>query len=98
MSASGHNVVMFVRNNCARDVRVRREAATLAAAGHRVTVIALMPSRPGGLPAQEIVDGYTILRIAAPAQWASRWHDFRVRPWRARRWIGAVVRVSDCFC
>ena len=33
-------VVMFVYNDMTMDVRVQREAATLAAAGHQVTVMA----------------------------------------------------------
>ncbi|WP_341253303.1 glycosyltransferase [Euzebya pacifica] len=46
--ASGLRVLMLVLSDLDRDARVRREAAALAQAGHRVTVIALAGrSQPG---------------------------------------------------
>ena len=51
---------MLVRNPCVDDARVRREAATLAAAGWDVTVVA---TRAAGLPDVENRDGYRIVRV-----------------------------------
>lgn len=56
-------VVMLVRNRFVRDARVLREARSLAAAGHDVTVLAL---RGPGLPADErTADGFRIVRAVA---------------------------------
>ena len=53
------HVVMAVRNPCVHDARVRKEAASLAGAGYRVTVIAL---QTGDLPAIESQSGWTVVR------------------------------------
>lgn len=53
-------VLMLVINPMTRDTRVEKEAATLAAAGHDVTVVA---THDDGLPHDEQRDGYRILRL-----------------------------------
>lgn len=53
---------MLLRNSFTRDARVAREASSLEAAGHRVTVLAV--GAPG-LPAEE-ERGYRILRAVSP--------------------------------
>jgi glycogen synthase len=85
------SVVMFVRNDASRDVRVRREAASLAAVGYKVTIVAL-GSRSGGLPDREEFDGVAIVRVLPPSVWRKRWEDARYHPWRARHWIGSALR------
>lgn len=75
-------VVMYVMNDVAHDSRVRREAATLAAAGHEVTIMATPlpetrsdPRDPDDLP------GVRILRVAVPT--GTPWWATAVRaPWR----------------
>jgi len=54
------NVSMIVLNPFTHDARVTKEARTLAAHGHRVTVNALWRA---GLPYQESIDGYNVQRI-----------------------------------
>ena len=65
-------VVMFVVNDVRRDARVLREASTLAAAGHTVTVV----GRPSGAfagPAEwEARDGFEIVRVPVPGAWRRR--------------------------
>lgn len=56
-------VCMIVKNSFEYDARVEREARTLAAAGHDVTVVAL---RSATTPAHEVRDGVTVLRVARP--------------------------------
>jgi glycosyltransferase involved in cell wall biosynthesis len=85
------SVVMFVRNDASRDVRVRREAASLASAGYRVTIVAL-GSRSSGLPDRDEFDGVTIIRVLPPSTWRKRWEDARYHPWRARHWIASALR------
>lgn len=55
------NVVMLVLNDMTADARVDREAAALAAAGHRVTVLALNAAT---LAVHEKRDGFEIHRVA----------------------------------
>lgn len=54
-------VAMFVLNDMRLDSRVRREAATLSAAGYHVTVHAVMSEATANLPHEEI-NGYSIVR------------------------------------
>jgi glycosyltransferase involved in cell wall biosynthesis len=54
-------VVMLVMNDMRADSRVTREASALAAAGHRVTVLAL---RSPGVPESEERLGFSIRRVA----------------------------------
>jgi glycosyltransferase involved in cell wall biosynthesis len=62
-------VTMLVRNACVRDARVLREAASLAAAGHDLTVVAMLEP---GLPREERRDGFTIVRVEPVAPWLRR--------------------------
>jgi glycosyltransferase involved in cell wall biosynthesis len=85
---------MFVRNDCTRDVRVLREAASLAAVGYRVTVMALLTSLHGESPEREERDGVAIIRVAAPREWRDRWRTVRYRPWRARTWWATEMKTA----
>lgn len=73
-------IVMFVYNDVSRDSRVLREAASLAAAGHRVTVI----GRPRSADEREISrvrrDGFEIALVPMPHEWRRWWYRFR-KPW-----------------
>jgi glycosyltransferase involved in cell wall biosynthesis len=53
-------VCMFVYNNCLSDQRVLKEARTVAQAGHRVTIVAVLDKR--STPIEEHPD-FTIIRI-----------------------------------
>jgi glycosyltransferase involved in cell wall biosynthesis len=55
-----HDVVMLVRNAYTHDTRVEKEALTLTAAGHRVTVVA---DAGPGLPERETRDGTLVVRV-----------------------------------
>jgi glycosyltransferase involved in cell wall biosynthesis len=71
---------MFVYNDVSRDSRVLREAASLAAAGHAVTVI----GRPKSADEREITrhqrDGFEIVLVPMPHAWRRWWYRFR-KPW-----------------
>lgn len=59
---------MFVLTDCRTDARVIREAATLAAAGHQVTVMA-RPTDPAATAGEvEVRDGFEIRRIPVPGR------------------------------
>jgi glycosyltransferase involved in cell wall biosynthesis len=76
---------MFVFNDCRTDTRVRREAASLADAGHDVTIMA-RPSNPTAqVGDREMVGSVEIVRIPAPHAWRFYWTWLRY-PWRMRRW------------
>jgi len=53
-------VCMFVTNTVSIDVRVTKEAATLAEAGHEVTVLGLADH---DLPAEESLEGFRVRRL-----------------------------------
>jgi glycosyltransferase involved in cell wall biosynthesis len=73
-------IVFFVANDLSRESRALREAASLAAAGHEVTVIGILS--PNSSP-METRDGYRVLRVKA----VRRPHRLWVRPgWSAARW------------
>ena len=59
--ARGHHVTMLVRNRYTHDSRVEKEARTLVAAGHRVTIVA---DTGPGLPERETRDGSEVIRVA----------------------------------
>jgi glycosyltransferase involved in cell wall biosynthesis len=73
-------VVMFVYNDVTRDSRVLREAATLVAAGHRVTIVGRH-----GVDEREITrherDGFDIVLVPIPHRWRTWVYRYR-RPWR----------------
>ena len=54
-------ITMFVTNSVSIDNRVIKEAATLALAGHDVTVLGLRAAQE---PRQERFEGFTIRRVA----------------------------------
>jgi glycogen synthase len=75
-------IVMYVLNDVSHDSRVRREATTLAAAGHEVTIVAT-PLADGDGDGSEALEGVTIRRVAIPT--GTRWWVTAVRaPWRLR--------------
>lgn len=59
-------ITMLLRNTFTRDARVLREARSLAAAGHEVTVLAI---RLGDLPREEVLDGFRVLRAVEAKPW-----------------------------
>jgi glycosyltransferase involved in cell wall biosynthesis len=75
---------MYVLNDVSHDSRVRREATTLAAAGHEVTIVATpLADGAGGGDGSEALEGVTIRRVAIPT--GTRWWVTAVRaPWRLR--------------
>ncbi|HLO34785.1 MAG TPA: glycosyltransferase [Candidatus Deferrimicrobium sp.] len=82
-------VVMYVFNDARNDARVMREAASLAAAGHEVTVMA-RAANGAPLPDREVRDGVTIVRIPVPTRSRLLWQWLRA-PWTLRRpWFDAV--------
>ena len=60
-------VVMFVLNDCRTDARVLREAATLAAAGHAVTIVARTTDPYAARGDEESRDGFRIVRVPVAA-------------------------------
>jgi glycosyltransferase involved in cell wall biosynthesis len=57
-----NRVAMFVLNDVRLDSRVRREAASLAAAGWEVVVYGVLTEATASIP-RERVEGYTIIRV-----------------------------------
>ena len=95
---------MFVYNDCRRDARVLREAATLTAAGHSVTVMARPADAASATGDLDTVDGIEIRRVPLSAGRRTAWQWFSapwrlIRPWsralRASvvRWPGALPRT-----
>jgi glycosyltransferase involved in cell wall biosynthesis len=83
-------IAMFVFNDCRSDARVLREAASLAAAGHEVTIIAKPADPTARIGDREMVGSVLIDRVAAPQAWRFVWTWLRY-PWRMRRWwVGRV--------
>ena len=85
-------VVMFVLNDCRTDARVLREAGSLAAAGHAVTIMA----RPSDLSDQrlehELRNGFEITRVPVPLRLRQRVR-FAAAPWR--RWRRVTMWARD---
>ncbi len=86
-------VVMFVYNDVSRDSRVLREAASLAAAGRRVTVIGRPHSADERQITRQTRDGFEIVLVPMPHAWRTWWYRFR-KPWRMRGWIGRRFMVA----
>lgn len=82
---------MFVLNDCRTDARVLREAATLVAAGHRVTIIARTTEPYAATIERESRDGFEILRVPV-ASGALRWLLLARRPAALARALGAAAR------
>jgi glycosyltransferase involved in cell wall biosynthesis len=86
--AAGHpgRIVMYVFNDATLDSRVRREAATLAATGHTVTLLATAIDPEATSIDRERVDGYEILRVPVPRGWRQPWS-------LRRRSVGRVTKA-----
>jgi glycosyltransferase involved in cell wall biosynthesis len=86
-------IVMFVFNDCRTDARVLREAGSLTAAGHQVSIIA-RPTDPVATHGdREKRDGFEIIRVPVPHRWRFYWTWLRY-PWRMRRWwVGRLNRA-----
>ena len=81
-------IVMFVYGDVTHDSRVLREAGSLAAEGHRVSILA----RPRDLQAEagdrEAREGFEIVRIPLPGGWR--------RPWRVLGWpLRSMAHLVD---
>ena len=90
---------MFVRNDVSVDARVLKEAATLTAAGHEVTILGT--TRPGAphRVEREPRDGFTIVRVPMP-RWRRWWRWLRApsRLWSiARRRTAAPGERMDAL-
>ena len=85
-------VTMYVLNDVTRDSRVLREAASLAAAGHEVTVIGTTrPDEASG--GRESRDGFSVIRVAMLRRWPL-WYVWLQHPWRLRRRLAGEVRAG----
>lgn len=93
MTSPGRRVAMLLHNDFTTDPRVHREASALAAAGYEVTVVCL---RSPGLRAEEMRDGFRILRAADYTTAGYRRPDLmlRQRVARSRAMREAVVGIS----
>ncbi|HXX61542.1 MAG TPA: glycosyltransferase [Candidatus Sulfotelmatobacter sp.] len=74
-------IVMYVQNAVTYDSRVLREAASLAAAGHRVTVIGVAHGPDEPSPSTELVGDVTIIRVAWPPS-STWWVTMIAAPWQ----------------
>ena len=83
-------VVMFIFNDCRTDSRVLREAATLVAAGHRVTIMARPTDPASPVGDCEDHDGFEIVRVPVPLAGRRRWMYLR-SPWRARVRVQSII-------
>ena len=84
-------VVMFVFNDCTMDTRVLREAATLQAAGHRVTIMARPRDVRSAEGERETLDsGVELIRVPVPQDWRL-WFSVARYPWR--HWWRIRLRV-----
>lgn len=66
-------VVMFVFNDCTTDARVLREAGSLAAAGHEVTIMARPRDLATSREEVEARDSFTIRRVPLPRAGRLAW-------------------------
>jgi glycosyltransferase involved in cell wall biosynthesis len=81
---------MYVLNDVTRDSRVLREAGTLAAAGHRVTIMGTARSPDEQDGSREERDGFEIVRVGIPRDRALR--RFVRMPWRSVRDAAGQIR------
>lgn len=66
-------VAMFVYDDVVHDARVRREAVTLAQAGHEVTIVG-RPTDPRATDVTEDrLDGIRVIRVPIPGGWRPAW-------------------------
>jgi glycosyltransferase involved in cell wall biosynthesis len=95
-TAVGRRVAMLVANDVRHDSRVRREAASLAAAGYEVTVYGVLTEATRSVPVQEI-DGFRLVRL--PMLTASTVGFLSAaagRPWRSPRSV-FLAAVAAAF-
>jgi len=86
-------IVMFVANDCRTDARVLREAGSLAAAGHTVTIMAKPADPTARTGDREQVGDFAVQRVPGPQGWRFYWTWLRY-PWRMRRWwVGRFGRA-----
>ncbi len=83
---------MFVRNDLSADARVLKEAATLAAAGHRVTLIGALPPESTVAQDRSTRDGFEIRRLRLPRY--RRWWRWLRAPWRLVDRIRRMLRPA----
>lgn len=85
---------MFVFNDCRTDSRVLREAGSLAAAGHDVTIVARPTDAASTVGEREERDGFAIVRVPIPP--GHRLFRLWLRyPWRITNW--AIPRARRGF-
>lgn len=85
------NVVLYVMNDLSHDARVRREAASLAGAGHHVTVVATTTGPEQASGTRVAGDGFDAIHIAIPRRYPI-WFVWLKHPWRLGR--RAAVELS----
>jgi glycosyltransferase involved in cell wall biosynthesis len=92
MSTAALDIVMYVINDVTHDSRVLREAGSLAAAGHRVTVIGT--PLPAGSASPDL-PGIEVRRVAVPHGdvW---WFGWLRAPWLAvAGWLRTALRAHQ---
>ena len=97
MSASAtptSRIVMFVYGDVSHDSRVLREAGSLAAAGHRVTVVARPVAGAATGDGRERRDGFEIVRVPLPSGWRRPWRILGL-PFRLAARLGDRVRPGS---
>lgn len=85
-------IAMYVFNDCRTDARVLREARSLAAAGHEVTIVARLDD-PTLTPRRETRDGFSIVRVPVPTMPYAAYGFLRY-PWRARHAAAGLFRAG----
>jgi glycosyltransferase involved in cell wall biosynthesis len=86
------DVVLYVLNDVRHDSRVLREAGTLAAAGHHVTVMGTTRDADEA-PGREVRDGFEIVRIPVPRR-TPIFVTWVHRPWRLHRRLARDLRAT----
>jgi glycosyltransferase involved in cell wall biosynthesis len=84
---------MFVFNDATNDARVLREAGSLAAAGHQVTVMARPRDLAAAAEEVEQRDGFAIVRVPVGALWRVWWVVMR-QPRSAPGFVAATVQTQ----
>src|ERR1043166_2656882 len=88
------NVCMIVYNNATKDGRVMREAHSLRAAGHAVTVIGI-PDPDAKAPVEYLEDGVRVLHVLWQARaYRKLWWPGLFR--RCRSWRSSASRFTNC--
>jgi glycosyltransferase involved in cell wall biosynthesis len=84
------NVVIYVMNDLSHDARVIREARSLAAAGHEVTVIATTSGPDQSSGSRESRGDFAVIHVAVPRRYPL-WFVWLKHPWRVgRRAVGEL--------